>query len=157
VDYVQWTGLSEGPDPNQWETPEYEYDPSGRRIKKKVNGYAIRYLYDGDHVIAEYDGNHNLVRKFVYGPGVDQPVCMIDVVDSNEPYYYHFDGLGSVMALSDANNIVAERYAYDAFGQPALSRKHPAWWMPSSIPAIALKYWSSCSFILCLFRLIKGI
>jgi len=45
---------------------------------------------------------------------------MIDVIDSNEPYYYHFDGLGSVMALSDANNLIAERYAYDAFGQPAI-------------------------------------
>lgn len=26
---------------------------------------------------------------------------MIDVVDSNSVYYYHFDGLGSVAALSN--------------------------------------------------------
>ena len=45
---------------------------------------------------------------------------MIDVIDSNEPYYYHFDGLGSVMALSDANGVIAEQYAYDIFGQPAI-------------------------------------
>jgi len=25
-------------------------------------------------VIAEYDGNNNLLRKYIYGPGIDQPV-----------------------------------------------------------------------------------
>ena len=28
---------------------------------------------------------------------------MIDLTDSNAVYYYHFDGLGSVVALTDAN------------------------------------------------------
>lgn len=74
----------------------------------------------GGNVIAEYDGNHNLLRKFVYVPRVDEPVCMIDAVDSNEPYYYHFDSSGSFMASSDVNNVVVEKYAYDAFGQPAI-------------------------------------
>ncbi|MFZ2147250.1 MAG: hypothetical protein WAV28_08525 [Sedimentisphaerales bacterium] len=37
--------------------------------------------------------------------GVDEPVCMIDVADSNAAYYYHFDGLGSVVALK--GNILA--------------------------------------------------
>jgi len=36
-------------------------------------------------------------------------------------YYYHFDGLGSVVALSDGylfyGNVV-ERYSYDVFGEP---------------------------------------
>lgn len=45
---------------------------------------------------------------------------MIDVVDSNEPYYYHFNGRGSFMALSDVNNVVVEKYAYDAFEQPSI-------------------------------------
>ena len=45
---------------------------------------------------------------------------MIDVTDSNEPHYYHFDGLGSVAALSDSEGDVVEEYAYDIFGQPAV-------------------------------------
>ena len=36
---------------------------------------------------------------------------MVDVADANETYYYHFDGLGSVVALSDVNNALVERYA----------------------------------------------
>ncbi len=43
---------------------------------------------------------------------------MIDVADSNTVYYYHFDGLGSVVALSDVNGVIVEEYSYDVFGEP---------------------------------------
>jgi len=43
---------------------------------------------------------------------------MIDVTDANKLYYYHFDGLGSVIALSDVNSVIVERYSYDVFGEP---------------------------------------
>jgi hypothetical protein len=71
-------------------------------------------------VIAEYDGSDNLLRKFIYGPGIDEPICIIDVADSNAVYYYHFDGLGSVVALSDVNNVIVESYSYDVFGAPTI-------------------------------------
>ncbi|MCK4752946.1 MAG: RHS repeat-associated core domain-containing protein [Planctomycetes bacterium] len=43
---------------------------------------------------------------------------MIDVPGGNKVYYYHFDGLGSVIALSDVNSEIVERYSYDIFGEP---------------------------------------
>jgi RHS repeat-associated protein len=42
---------------------------------------------------------------------------MIDVTDSNKYYYYHFNGLGSVVALSDENADIVEKYTYDVFGE----------------------------------------
>ena len=69
----------------------YAYDYLGRRVSKTVGGTTTKYCYDGDQVIAEYE-NNTLVRKFIYGPGIDEPICMIDVTDSNAVYYYHFDG-----------------------------------------------------------------
>ena len=45
---------------------------------------------------------------------------MIDVADNNTVYYYHFDGLDSVVALSDANGDIMERYSYDVFGEPTI-------------------------------------
>jgi len=45
---------------------------------------------------------------------------MIDVDGGNTVYYYHFDGLGSVAALSDVNNVTVERYSYDVFGAPTI-------------------------------------
>jgi len=100
----------------------YSYDYQGRRVSKTVYGppdMTTKYCYDGDEVIAEYDQNDNtLLRKFVYGPGIDEPICMIDVADGNTVYYYHFDGVGSVIALSDVNSVIVETYSYDVFGEP---------------------------------------
>jgi len=44
---------------------------------------------------------------------------MIDVADNNKIYYYHFDGLRSVVTLSDNNGNVVETYSYDVYGQPS--------------------------------------
>jgi RHS repeat-associated protein len=92
----------------------YTYDFSGRRVSKTTGGVATAYAYDGDQVIAEYQGD-TLVRKFIYGSGIDEPICMII---SEGIYYYHFDGLGSVIALSDEAGDIAERYSYDVYGEP---------------------------------------
>ena len=99
----------------------YTYDYLGRRIGKTLHGspdIITQYVYDGDQVIAEYDGSDMLLRQFVYGPGIDEPICMIDAAHENAVYYYHLDGLGSVAALSEENNTIAERYSYSVFGEP---------------------------------------
>ncbi len=121
-DYDCENRLTHVVDQNGDSVATYAYDYLGRRIQKIVYGNAnavTKYAYDGDQVIAEYDGSDNLLRRFVYGPGIDEPICMIDVKDDNRVYYYHFNGLGSVVALSDMNNTIVERYAYSIFGEPS--------------------------------------
>ena len=68
-------------------------------------------------MVGEYVG-FTLKRKFIYGPGVDEPVCMIDV-DSNKHCWYHYDALGSVVALSESG-VIKECYEYDAFGETTI-------------------------------------
>jgi len=116
---VQWTGPSPPQDPNNWDKITYKHDPGGRRIKKTVDGYKTTYCHDGGHEIAEYDGNGNILRKYVYGPGVDQPICMIEVADSNTVSYYHFDGLRSVVALSNSSGTTIQTYEYTVYGEVA--------------------------------------
>jgi len=41
--------------------------------------------------------------------------------DSNTAYYYHFDGLSSVVALSNSNGDSCQSYEYSAYGQVAAS------------------------------------
>jgi RHS repeat-associated protein len=35
-------------------------------------------------------------------------------------FYYHYDGLGNVVAISDVNGTVIESYEYDIFGSPTI-------------------------------------
>ncbi len=100
----------------------YGYDALGRRVSKTVGAATTHYCYDGDQVIAEYDGSGTLLRKFIYGPGIDEPICMTVPGSPAVTYFYHQDALGSVAALSKFNTSlgcaeVVERYQYSAFGQ----------------------------------------
>ncbi len=45
---------------------------------------------------------------------------MIDVDGGETRYYYHFDGLGSVITLSNNSGQIVERYSYDIFGEPTI-------------------------------------
>jgi len=46
--------------------------------------------------------------------------------DNNKAYYYHFDGLGSVVALSNSNGDSCQSYEYSVYGQVAASDpNHP--------------------------------
>ena len=109
-------------------TLNYAYDASGRRIEKKYDGRTVlKYIYDGDHCIAEYGAGNDLHRQYVYGPGVDQPICMIEAAGSYAgTYYYHFDGLGSVVALTNASGNTVQTYDYSVYGRVgALDASHP--------------------------------
>jgi RHS repeat-associated protein len=94
----------------------YKYDFAGRRVARTVAGITTTYLYDGDSLIAEYQAT-NWKRRYYFGPGIDEPICMMKWPD-NSVYYYHYDGLGSVIALSNSSGSTAERYSYNVFGEP---------------------------------------
>ncbi|MBN2019549.1 MAG: hypothetical protein JW749_04925, partial [Sedimentisphaerales bacterium] len=87
--------LQSSTNPTRW----YRYDYQNRRVRKAI-GVTEKYCYDGDQIIADYNSAGVIQRKYVYGPGIDEPICMLDVNDDNAIYYYHYDGLGSVVALS---------------------------------------------------------
>ena len=70
------------------------------------------------------------MRKYIHGPRADEPVCMIDVADSNAVYYYHYDGLDSVVALSDSASDSVQSYEYSVYGQVAAEDpNHPNFYM----------------------------
>jgi RHS repeat-associated protein len=99
----------------------YKYDWLGRRVRKidytlNPERYTL-YCYDGDQVIEEYNGDGGLLRFFVYGAGIDEPLVMYAV--GSGMCYYHYDGLGSVVALSDSSGNIVEECSYDVFGEPS--------------------------------------
>jgi uncharacterized protein RhaS with RHS repeats len=46
---------------------------------------------------------------------------MIDVEHESATYYYHFDALGSVVALTNSSGSTVELYEYSVYGQVAAS------------------------------------
>jgi RHS repeat-associated protein len=116
------------PASNNWNTLLYRYDAAGRRIEKQYNWETItKYVYDGDHCIAEYDVSNILRRKYIYGPCTDEPICMIEFAAAYAgTYYYHFDALGSVVALTDDEGDTVQVYEYDVYGRVgAIDASHP--------------------------------
>lgn len=101
-------------------TTQYKYDPFGRRIEKKVinatGAITTNYVYDGQNIIFEYDNETGLEKsRYIHGPKVDEPLAMVRG-DTNTHHYYHADGLGSIIAITDKDQQVVETYTYSAFG-----------------------------------------
>lgn len=98
----------------------YTYDALNRRVTKTVtnsgplNG-TTRYLLDGVQEIEERDGADAVVAQYVYGPAIDEILTM---ERGGQTYYYHDDSLGSIEALTDGAQSIAERTTYDAYGAP---------------------------------------
>ena len=99
---------------------QYAYDAGGSRIRRSVNGAVTSYLVDtlwgyGD-VVEERDG---LVGSLTarYEMGLDR-VRMDRPGAGGGTRYFLFDGLGSVMGLTDGGGSLTDSWTYDAFGNP---------------------------------------
>jgi len=100
-------------------TLNFKYDPFGRRIEKQVvdtlSTTTTRYIHDREDIVLQLvdDGTTSVMSRYVHGPGIDEPLAL---VKNGQSYYYHADGQGSVLALSDSSNSIIQRYKYDSFG-----------------------------------------
>lgn len=103
-------------------TVTFEYDPFGRRQMMSVNGTETFFIYDGDHVLAEYDGSGNLKREYIYGANLDEVVSLYRASPSAR-YFYYQDGLGSISEILDANGVLAEQYEYEPYGKTTIKNK----------------------------------
>ncbi len=92
----------------------YITDPLNRRIAREVNGTIVaKYLWaDLTTLLAVYDGNDNLVQRFEYAGG-RMPVAM---TQGGQKYYLHYDQVGSLRAVSDANHNIVKEIIYDTYG-----------------------------------------
>jgi RHS repeat-associated protein len=106
----------------------YQYDGFGRRISKTINGVVTKYVYDREDILFELDENNQIKARYTHGPGIpalpagrDEPISVDRDTDGNgtleTTYYYHYDGLGSVTAITDSAGTVVQTYVYDAFGK----------------------------------------
>jgi RHS repeat-associated protein len=93
----------------------YVYDVDGIRVQKTVDGTDVtNYLVDKNRdyaqVLEERDASNALIVSYIYG---DDLISQKRIGGTS---YYHYDGLGSTRALTDATEIVLNTYTYEAFG-----------------------------------------
>jgi len=95
---------------------EFYYDARNRCVKRVINGVTTYLIYDGWSLLEERNLAGNLLARYYHGPVIDELLCR--VTETNTVYYHH-DGLGSTVALTDSTGNVVESYTYDVYGQPS--------------------------------------
>ena len=95
------------------EVARYEYDPLGRRIRKVAQGITYSYVYDGIDILREIHSD-GTTYTYVDGPGIDEPLARLD--QSGQAIYYHADGLGSIVRMTNGAGQAVHSYRYDAWG-----------------------------------------
>jgi RHS repeat-associated protein len=124
---------------NVWRS-EFVYDGKmRRRIRKEYewNGSywlqtnEVRYIYDGNVVLQERDGNN--LPQVTYTRGTDLSASLqgaggiggllartsnsqLLTSSADAHAYYHADGNGNITALINANQLIAAKYLYNPFG-----------------------------------------
>lgn len=92
-------------------TASFQYDASGKRINKTINGASKSYLYNGANIAQELSGT--IPTANLLNGGVDKVFTRTDASGTRTPLT---DGLGSTLGLADDAGTVQTQYTYDPFG-----------------------------------------
>lgn len=92
---------------------QYVYDRADRRLKAVRSGVPTRYIYDiAGNLLAEADADNKITRYYIYGAGLLAMVTPADKV-----YCYHYNAIGSTIAITDQEQNLVNKYAYAPFGE----------------------------------------
>ncbi|HET9638267.1 MAG TPA: RHS repeat-associated core domain-containing protein [Allosphingosinicella sp.] len=96
------------------------YDPA-MRLYQTSGGSAgtTRFAYDGTNLIAEYNGSNAMLRRYVHGPGVDEPLVWYEGSGTTDRRFLHADERGSVVAVTNSSGTTLNVNGYDEYGIPS--------------------------------------
>ena len=97
------------------------YDPLGRLYETVKSSTTTRFEYDGSDLIAEYNGSNVIQRRYVHGPGIDNPIAWYEgsTIDGTTRRFLMADERGSVVSVTDSAGATININAYDEYGIPA--------------------------------------
>lgn len=95
------------------------YDPQGRLHQTASGGGTTQFLYSGADLVAEYDESGNLVRRYVPGPGTDEPLVWYQGSGTADRRWLHADVRGTVVAVTDSSGAMIATFTYDPYGSPS--------------------------------------
>jgi RHS repeat-associated protein len=97
-------------------TATFAYDARNRCVSRTINGVTTYLAYDGWSLLEERNANGGLLAEYIHGATIDE---ILQRTTGTGAVYYHHDGLGSTIVLTDSQGLIAESYQYDVFGTPS--------------------------------------
>ncbi len=88
----------------------YDYNESGIRNKKTVNGITTTYQLDGSKIVSE--NRNGTVQSYFY----DENGSVLGITYGGENYYFRKNFRNDVLAILNASGEVVVEYSYDPWG-----------------------------------------
>ena len=103
------------------------YNGDGKRVQYVSSEGTQNYVYDGNGTILETDSTGAITKKYNSGISMEKYNKNTDGTTSTvvEKYFYLYDGLGSVVNLTDEKGEIVQVYYYDAFGKSTNVKHDP--------------------------------
>jgi RHS repeat-associated protein len=97
------------------------YDPLGRLFQIVAGSTTTQFLYDGDELVAEYNGSGVLQRRYVHGTQDDDPLISYEgsSVSAAARRSLQANYQGSIVSVADASGDPITIDRYDEYGLPA--------------------------------------
>ena len=80
---------------------------------------TTRFGYEGTDLIAEYNGSNAMLRRYVHGPGSDEPLVWYEGSGTSDRRYLHADERGSVVAVTNSAGTALNVNGYNEYGIPS--------------------------------------
>jgi RHS repeat-associated protein len=94
------------------------YDPLGR-LGQITSAAATRFVYSGSSLIAELNTSNAVLRRYVPGPGTDEPLVWYEGSGMSDRRWLLADERGSIVAVTNGAGAAAQINTYDEYGIPA--------------------------------------
>ena len=100
-------------------TTTFTYDGDGLRRQTVTAAGTTNFIWDGQDVLLETDAGNSTQVTYTQTPNIYGN--LVSQRRSTTTKYYHFDALGSTLALTDSGENVTDTYRYFAFGRSLTS------------------------------------
>ena len=102
------------------------YDPLGRlfQISDGTAAGTTQFLYDGDKMIAEYDGGGVMRARYIHSDKAEAPIFWYEGTDLSQPRFPHTNHQGSITGIAGPQGtLVGNPNTYDPWGMPGPDNK----------------------------------
>lgn len=93
------------------------YDPYSRLYQTTSSGGTVtKFTYDGDDMVGEYNSSGAMQRRYVHGPGLDEPLVWYEGSGTTDRRWLIADQQGSIVAVTNGSGVSLATNTYDEYG-----------------------------------------